>query len=172
MIESKKLPKLSELRKLFRYDPKTGYLFYWKRPKGSTVDPSYPAGYVTKKGYRRIQINKEKYSAHRLVMKFNGIIIPEGLQVDHINGNRDDNRIENIRVVNGSENKKNSKRYDNNSSGHTGVAYHKKAQKWIAYIRSEGKLIHLGIFECKNDAITARKRAEPEFGFSERHGCL
>jgi len=171
MIESKKLPKLSELRKLFRYDPKTGYLFYWKRPKGSNVDPSYPAGYVNKKGYRRIQINREKYSAHRLVMKFNGIIIPEGLQVDHINGNRDDNRIENIRIVTGSENKKNSKKYNNNSSGYTGVAYHKKAQKWVAYIKSEGKLIHLGSFENKNDAAQVRKNAELEFGFSKRHGC-
>jgi hypothetical protein len=83
---------------------------------------------------------------HRLIMKAKA-----GEQVDHVNGIPWDNRKENLRIVNNSQNSANKKAYSTNKSGYKGVAVYKK-NKWTAQITVNYRKIHLGVFECKHEA--------------------
>jgi len=96
--------------------------------------------------------------------------IPDGYEVDHINGQRDDNRLENLRLVTRKENMQNAKRYSTNTSGVTGVSWSKSKNKWRAYVMSEYKLISLGYHADWFDAVCARKSADNRYGFHENHG--
>jgi hypothetical protein len=91
-------------------------------------------------------------------------------KVDHINQNRSDNRIENLRDVSPQENSQNQKLSKRNTSGVTGVTWHNQRKKWMAQITVSLKTHTLGIYEKKADAIAARKDAERRFGFSANHG--
>jgi hypothetical protein len=81
-----------------------------------------------------------------------------------------DNSISNLRHVTHAENGRNAKKPSNNTSGTAGVSFHFKSQKWRSYIKSNQKVVHLGLFENKDDAIAARKLAEKNYGFHENHG--
>ena len=85
--------------------------------------------------------------------------------VDHINNNRLENNLSNLRWATISENSFNQKIAKNNTSGSKGVSFHKIKNKWQAYIKLDGILIHLGYFENKEDAIQARiTKANQIFG--------
>jgi len=90
--------------------------------------------------------------------------------MDHINGDRRDNRLSNLRVVTNSENRKNSKLQVNNTSGVPGVAWDKGRGKWAAYIKVNSKRVALGRFSCFWRAVIARRNAEVYFGFHINHG--
>ena len=124
---------VDKLKKTITYNPDTG-LFYrrGKRPLGS----------INKKGYRRIRFLNKIYQAHRLAFIFMCGHI-DSREVDHINGNRDDNRFSNLRLVSGSENNKNKRKYKTNKSGFTGVCFIKSKEKWCAQIYIDKKRIHL-----------------------------
>ena len=91
------------------------------------------------------------------------IRIGRGYVVDHINRNPLDNRRSNLRIATYSENNANHAIRKDNQYGCTGISYCKKSGRWSARINFEGKLIHLGFFCDKEDAIKARKRAEREY---------
>ena len=94
---------------------------------------------------------------HRLIVN-----CPDDLVVDHINHNRLDNRISNLRICTRQENCMNSgKRY--NSSGVTGVTWAQNRNRWHARIVINGKQKHLGYFKTKEEAIEARRQAEIEY---------
>lgn len=88
--------------------------------------------------------------------------------VDHRNGRRADNRLKNLRNVDQLTNQRNQKRHRSNTSGVTGVHLAKHRGDWLAYIRVEGRQLHLGFFKNKDDAIAARKAAELKHGFTGR----
>lgn len=98
--------------------------------------------------------------------------IPDGMEIDHINHIRTDNRIENLRLVSRLTNMKNKSMYANNSSGVTGVRWDSRFGEWISRITTNGKIIYLGSFDNINDAITARNVAEAKIGFHDNHGDL
>jgi hypothetical protein len=89
-------------------------------------------------------------------------------QIDHINGDRTDNRIVNLRAVSREENARNRKVPKNSSTGIIGVT--KEGGKWRAHIRIGGKKINLGRFENFDDAVCARKKANAHYNFHENHG--
>jgi hypothetical protein len=91
-------------------------------------------------------------------------------ELDHINGDKGDNRIVNLREVTRAENNKNKSRYKQNSSGFTGVGWHKVTKKWAAKIRVDGRDYHLGVFASIEAAKEARAAAEKHYGFHENHG--
>lgn len=91
---------------------------------------------------------------HRLIMD-----TPQGLDTDHINRNRLDNRRINLRIATRGENNINSKISVRNSSGHKGIYWDRSRNKWQAYIGVKSKLIHLGRFVSKEDAIRAYQEA-------------
>ncbi len=86
-------------------------------------------------------------------------------KVDHIDNNPQNNSIANLRWVTSKENNQNRSISNRNTSGTKGIYYNKQAKKWIAYIRIDGILIHLGCFDIIEDAIQARKKkVNQEFG--------
>jgi hypothetical protein len=91
---------------------------------------------------------------HRLVMGE-----PEGKMVDHRNGNKLDNRKAFLRPATHAENMRNARIRDDNTSGHKGVTWSKRAQKWHAKIQHEGKSLHLGLFTDMEEAAKAYREA-------------
>lgn len=94
---------------------------------------------------------------------------PDG-EIDHINGNKADNRICNLRCVDHFTNMKNYPLPRNNKSGIIGVSWYKALSKWEAKIQHDGKSIHLGYFDDLDDAAKARKAAEEKYSFHANHG--
>lgn len=113
-------------------------------------------GYAYRKYYRN-KIQKQ-IRMHRFLMD-----TPEGMDTDHINRNRLDNRRSNLRVVDRTQNNFNTGLYRNNSSGIKGVGWHKAANKWVARIQYNSKSIYLGCFESIELAHEARKEAERKY---------
>lgn len=92
------------------------------------------------------------------------IINPQDkLFIDHINGNRLDNRKSNLRVCTDQQNKMNHKKQENNTSGCSGVVYRKDTNKWTVRIQVNYKIINLGCYESLEEAIKVRKQAEIEY---------
>ncbi|MCY7423508.1 HNH endonuclease [Bacillus amyloliquefaciens] len=91
---------------------------------------------------------------HRVVVN-----APSGFDVDHINGNKLDNRRENLRIATRSQNNANKRMQSNNTSGYRGVNWHKQRRKWVAKIQVDRKSIHLGLYEKKEDAARAYNKA-------------
>ena len=127
-------------------------------------------GTMHAQGYVQTSIKGRFYLVHRIIWEMHNGKIPEGMEIDHINHDRSDNRIENLRLVTGCENKKNQSIRKRNKSGFTGVSWHSKAKKWRAEIKSNGVYRYLGLYSSIDDAINARKEAEKEFMFHENHG--
>jgi len=155
------------LNSLIDYDPKTGK-FTWKivRVKNQLSEGSH-AGYIDSKGYLRIQIDGKNYMAHKLAWLSVYGTIPE--TIDHINQVKNDNRIENLRVVTHSENAKNKKIGAKNTSGCMGVTWKKSECRWVVRINADGKRVYLGSFAKYDDAVNARKSAEKLYGYHTNH---
>lgn len=142
----------------------------WKENRGSRAKEGAIAGSLNlSHGYVDIVFNKKRYSAHRLAFFYMTGEFPQH-HTDHINGKRSDNRWSNLRAVTAMENHHNQKMKKNNKSGVNGVCWLRKIDKWQAQIRVNYKTIHLGTFENKEDAVTARKEAEKNYGFHSNHG--
>ena len=124
-----------------------------------------------KEGYIAIVLFRKLRLAHRLVFLWvNGELPPD--QVDHINGVKDDNRLINLRMVSNMENTHNQKLRITNSSGIMGVNWHKRDEKWQAYISINKRFAYLGSFTDKFEAICARKSAENRHGYHKNHGRI
>jgi len=92
--------------------------------------------------------------------------------IDHINGIKDDNRINNLRDVTRSQNHQNRKLAKHNTSGVIGVYWRSDTNKWAAQINSNNKRLVLGCYTNKQDAINARRLAEKNLGFHSNHGRI
>lgn len=114
-------------------------------------------------GYACLYFNDTQLFVHRIIMNLPDRYDEETkLIVDHINGDKTDNRKSNLRVIEKQLNPMNCKTYKNNSSGRKGVHWNKKLQKWTASIQSNKINLHLGVFEDYNDAVEAREQAEKD----------
>ena len=142
-------------RKLWRYDPRTGHLWWRERAQGRQMDR--PAGTVKKRGrtsYREVVHQEKQYKAHRLIWLILQGTWPQR-EIDHINGYGLDNRFENLREATRRENGRNRKKHKNNTSGFRGVYWHKKARKYHARIKTNEKRIHIGLFNTAEEASEA-----------------
>ena len=103
------------------------------------------------KGYCQVNFNGKMILYHVIVWILStGKDIPSNLQIDHINGNKIDNRIKNLRIVTNRGNSQNKKLH--RSGGLVGCYYHKRAKKYVSHIRISDKIIHIGCFSTKEEA--------------------
>ena len=152
---------------IFEYD--CGAL-KWKARRSSNAMAGHNAGTVRPDCYLQVSLFGKTQLVHRVIWKMHNGPIPDGMEIDHINHDRLDNRIENLRIVSRQENSVNlSKRIDN-TSGIVGVSWSKRMGKWRARISVNKKEISLGFFSDINDAGRARKNAEIYYNFHENHG--
>ena len=142
------------LKEQLSYDKDTG-LFKFKKKKGGMPAGSI-AGYVQRDGYRAISINGVQYKAHRLAWLYTYGQFPTDF-LDHINMEKDDNRLCNLRQATKSQNHMNRKAYTNNKLGVKGV--HMCGKKFRALIKKDGSQICLGIYQTINEAKEAYRKA-------------
>ena len=148
---------------LFTYDSKTGEIRN-KVKRNARSKEGAQVGWVNSEGYLVTTINQRKFRVHRIIWEMHHGQIPEGLEIDHINRNRRDNRIENLRLANRHEQNLNLSRRQSDS-GVTGVVFNKKDERWQAQIGLKGKHVYLGQFLSKEMAVAAREQAEARLGF-------
>ena len=155
-----------EANSMFRYEPGSG-LVIWKVGKFA----GHRAGSLHKpEGYRQIKAGKKYVYEHRVIMLLVHGSLPKGIQVDHINHDRTDNRLENLRLVTHTENGRNTKMHSTNTTGVIGTTYIKRANQYVAQIHIKGVNHYLGCFKTLEEASAARKAAEIKYGFHENHG--
>lgn len=147
MSYRKPLPSVGKLQSLFSYDPETGIL--WRKgEQGMQV-----AGGSASNGYLRTRAGGEQYAVHRIIWKMvHGV---ESDDIDHINGERKDNRIANLRLATRSDNNRNIVISPMNTSGYSGVTYLKREKRWKAYLKVEKTQVCAGLFKEKREAVIA-----------------
>ena len=140
-----------EANRILQYDSRTG-IFIWRIDRNKIIPSGKVAGHRNKEGYITIFMHGAAYKAHRLAWLLTHGVWPNN-QIDHVNGIRDDNRIENLRDVTNQQNQHYSTKVPKHStSGVRGVSWHKTKKKWCAHIILSGKFIHLGTFDTKESA--------------------
>jgi hypothetical protein len=179
---AKKLPPLEYLNECFELRDE-GLLFWKVRPRehfltahGCSITngkfANKEAGTIHPYGYRIVvcrPYGNIKY--HRIIYSmYHETALDVALQIDHINGNKLDNRPENLRLISQQENNRNASRFAHNTSGINGVHWFKRDCKWHAAITINKKNIYLGTFDTIEEAAVAREAANVKYGFSERHG--
>jgi hypothetical protein len=160
--------ELERLHELLDYNADTG-VFVWSSYNSRNTRKGMVAGTKLSNRYIRIFIFGKLYQAHRLAWYMYYGKEPE-YGIDHIDGDKHNNRISNLRDVPQSSNCKNKSISSANSSGFTGVTFLKSKGKWRSRICINGKDVHLGFFDEKGHAIRARAIANKKYGFSSGHG--
>ena len=159
-IEKQALALVNEVRRLLSYDPHSG-LLTWRENRSGTARKGGVAGCKDGHGYIAVSILNKSYKAHRLAWLLHYGEWPED-QVDHINGNGEDNRIDNLRVVNNSVNQQNLRKAPahNVTTKMLGVCYDRKARRHKAQIMLNGKNHHLGYHDTAEQAQAAYLEAK------------
>ena len=119
-------------------------------------------------GYPRGIIDGEHFTAHRVIWKW--MTGEEPPEIDHIDGNRANNRWSNLRASTRAANNRNAKLRRDNQSGRVGIHFDKRRKYWIAQISIRGHVTHLGVFPTKEAASAARKAAEAIYDYHSNHG--
>ena len=175
------------LRTLLDWDENTGALFWRERYEGldlfgksvtlrearlfNTARAGLRADRPNSRGYAVFQIVKRAFLAHRVVWAFHYGAWPDG-PLDHLNGVRNDNRIENLRCVTVRGNNVNKALDKRNQYGCHGIFKIPRLGRYGAQINHAGKSIYLGSFKTLEEAVAARKAAEPLYGYHENHGRM
>lgn len=130
---------------------------WWIKPTSSRVKAGRQFGRYDR-GYRDGMLKGKSYKEHRLIWLYHYGTWPKN-QIDHINGIRDDNRIENLREVTNQQNQFNKKSREGSSSKYKGVDWSKRDKKWQAKYRYNGKRHYLGYYATEEEAAEAYRKA-------------
>jgi hypothetical protein len=161
------LPTPEQLRELLRYEPDTGKLFWKERPLSMFPSPRHQGSWNTRyagrealielhpSGYLRGRVFNRVYYAHRVVWATVHGLWPDA-HIDHINGDKADNRLVNLRAATQQQNNRNTGKRKDNASGFKGVCFHLRSKKWMASISIGGsKSTYLGLFDTPEEAHAA-----------------
>lgn len=140
------------LRELFSYDAATGVLV-WQQPRGSRVWAGKIAGTAHDRGYLRVQLSGSNLYVHRVIWAMTHDEWPE--QIDHINGDRRDNRLVNLRAATNAQNCSNITRPRSTNTGHPNIYFDHRYGTYRVNIRVAGRL-RVKSFKSLQDAIPHR----------------
>jgi hypothetical protein len=159
MPRTRKLPSADYFRQFVKYDPLTGE-FIWIAASARKGKTGCKTGFKDgKDGYILVRIEDVSYRAHRLAWLLEKGEDPGHFEVDHINGDKADNRIENLRLSTRGQNRANSVHNKSSKSGLKGVYWCKKQKKWRAQITINKKVMKLGAFANPFEAHMAYREA-------------
>ena len=135
---------------------------YWKKQPNQRIKINSKSGYSRLDGYKKVSIKRKTYYEHQLIFFYHHGYFPK--EIDHVNGNPSDNRIENLREVTHSQNLANSQKKKKGSSKFKGVCWIKPDKIWMASITVNKQHIHLGRFKTEKEAAIAyNKKADELF---------
>ena len=164
----KPLPHQEFLRERISYDEYTGHLTWNTRPlylfNSDRIGKGWNSKYAGKRianarnGYSEIQLDGCNYQVHRVIIKLLTGVDPEGI-IDHIDGDRSNNRLNNLRICTLQQNSFNQKKRNANATGYKGVSIVKQTGRFHACIKHNYKTIHLGTFKTASMAHEAYKQA-------------
>ena len=160
-----------ELAEIIDYDALTGKMT-WKARGSRSFDNKLagkPALAQPSGGYQIGRIGGQNLKAHRVAWAIHYGEWPGGM-IDHINGDRSDNRISNLRVVDALGNAQNQSVKTTNTSGEPCISWFARDSKWWVKITRNGRAIHIGFFDEMRDAVIARDAAYRAAGFHKNHG--
>ena len=177
------IPTQARVREYFNYDAETGNLLVSRRPDTEFSKARLSshlkrlgtvAGHIEKQGYRVVVVDWKPYKAHQIIWLhvYGEWVEYPKFEIDHINGDRADNRISNLRKVTKSQNQRNAGQRVNNTSGVHGVNWKPKYNDipgdglWVARIWNGPRHVYLGGFKTLHEAQIARKAAERVLGFT------
>lgn len=141
------------LKELFTYNAQTGHL-YWRVSNSNAIKVGQRAGHKRPDGYVVVYADGISYREHRLIWLWHTGSFPKNF-IDHKNGIRDFNKIENLREATKSQNSQNAARQRNNTSGYTGVVWNARQERWIARVKVNGEVHHFGTHATPEDAHAA-----------------
>lgn len=168
------------LLRILDYDESGGLLFW--RSRGPDLIPGLCArrswnaknagkealAHINQEGYKCGTLFGKGVLAHRIIwLRAHGICDGE---IDHIDGDKTNNRLSNLRIVSAQENQRNKPMPVCNTSGIVGVGFHKRTGRWSARIGAGNNRIWLGLFQEFDAAVKARKDAEHQYGYHPNHG--
>lgn len=172
MPKSKPLPDKNYLNEIFDYDAETGQL-RWRARRDVNNQALWNAryagalaGHASKAGYLIVRLSGQNYKAHRIAWKIAYGEDPEF--IDHLDGNRANNKLDNLRDVTQAQNNRNASIRKNSLAPYPGVEWHKRSRKFRAFIGRNGRYVSLGSFDTETEAVAARKAAEALEGFKRR----
>ena len=141
-----KLPEQEYLNSLLRYDFNQGTIHWLPQPGKRCNNAKQQAGCYTTKGYRVVRIDGRLYKEHRIIWVMNNGLIPNNCDVDHVDRNTSNNKLDNLRLV--------SRSLNNLNKDVKGVTYCKSRNKWIAQLRFQGKSILHKRFDSYEEALS------------------
>lgn len=168
------------IKQCVRYEPETGKLYWRERPAHLFLYRSDAKGWNRKhagretftfrlpNGYLQGAVKKVHLYAHRVAWAIAKGYWP--LEIDHINGIKDDNRLINLREVTTTQNRQNGRLHRDNTSGVIGVTWREKFKTWRVRIVVNKKEVCLGCFKNFDEAVAVRKLANIKHGFHPNHG--
>lgn len=172
------------LNECFNINFQSGEIYWKERPrKHFTTDVKFNnwnkrfSGKVatrdTKCPYIRVMLDGKYHTAHKIItICYYADSEVAGCVVDHFNKNKKDNRISNLRICKQTENMKNLKLYDNNSSGISGVSFIQASSTWLVEISNGGRENRIRkYFKDLFEACCARKSLELKYDYAKGHGC-
>lgn len=161
-----KLPTIDRLNEVFFItETATSRTLHWRTTGKGKASAGVEAGTPHNKGYRSVCIDRRWLLTHRILFAMDKGYWPKN-QIDHINGDKLDNRSNNLREVTNAQNHMNSPLQKNNVSGIKGVGWCNRLEKWRVQLKLSGKVKHLGYYEDLELAALVRARAE-EIYFGE-----
>jgi len=160
----KTLLAYKKLKRILHYNPLTGY-WKWKINIGRIKKGTFAGSFNKENGYIYITIDYVPYLASRLAFLYMKGYLPE-YQAEHRDRNKINNKWDNLREATRQCNQRNRNVMKNNKTGVTGVCYCKNHKKFKAYIKITLKLINLGYFKNKIEAVKARWEAEKKYNWS------